>query len=114
MDTVDKATKSKHINTLRYTTVTRIAGATTDRAAYESKAQPASLEKLLLAPGTFSCPIYYFTFHGSYHGTLRNQHFSFSTTGFFDYKDQILKVRMKLRIVPSVHRLAGAHQAVQI
>ena len=60
MDTVDKATKSKHINTLQYTTVTRIAGATTDRAAYESKAQPASLEKLLLAPGTFSCPIYYF------------------------------------------------------
>ena len=60
MDTVDKATKSKHINTLQYTTVTRIAGATTDRAAYESKAQPASLEKLLLAPGTYSCPIYYF------------------------------------------------------
>ncbi len=68
MDTVDKATKSKHINTLQYTTVTRIAGATTDRAAYESKAQPASLEKLLLAPGTYSCPIYSTTTaHGSWY-----------------------------------------------
>jgi hypothetical protein len=109
MDPVDKATKSKHINTLQYTTVTRIAGATMEKAAYESKAQPASLEKLLLAPGTFSCPIYYFHVSRLISLMVGTKYFFKSSAD--DPKRSMLTntLRTKTPVVPGVHVLTGAH-----